>query len=123
MDWTHWLICEYMMHGDIYPRYDCYSFCRAITREIYGYDLPEYRQSGIFAGVRGLHLAPDLAAKGGLKKLDAPTEGCFVRMKDQSGLACHCGIYIGDGKIIHLDQRGARIERGDYRIIDYWGIK
>jgi len=80
---------------------DCYGLTRLVLRNVYGKELPDFYY-------------PDAMDKKNIRKLldqnqpllagtetDEPEEGDIAIMK-YGGIPCHIGIYVGEGKILHI---------------------
>lgn len=81
---------------------DCLGLVRGVYKEFYGYtpeEAPPYSPTWAEAGDDEILLQ---AADRHLRPIDELEDGCVIifRMRPTS-IAKHCGIYIGDGKMVH----------------------
>lgn len=123
MNWAKFLMIPYKKHGTDFKGADCYGFANLILREVYNdYRFPDYLGGdNLSEEVKLANKTPEIATECGIEKICLPIDGCFVRMVGE-GFGTHCGVYIGDNKVIHISKtKGAVIEDKKYlEILDYW---
>lgn len=91
--------------------YDCWGICMEVFKRC-GYSLPDYP---ISATDKESISAAIEDGKNVWKMIEQPQAPCVVIMRLGSHtLINHCGVYVGEGKIIHTRNKvGAVIERLD----------
>lgn len=97
---------------------DCLGLIRGVYKEYHGYEpekAPPYSPTWAEAGEDEILLT---AANKHLKQIESLEEGCVLvfRMRPHS-IAKHCGIYIGEGKMIHA-MSGRSVE--EIHLNDFW---
>jgi hypothetical protein len=103
----------------------CWAFCRLVWRERFGLDVPEMPIDGADPRLirRAFAGAPE---RGRWQRVDTPTEGDAVLMA-QGARACHVGIWIDPGAVLHavagpgaVCTPRARLRDMGYRIVGHY---
>lgn len=92
---------------------DCYGLVVLFYREVLGIALPGVPKTEFEQGL------PDVMPS--FERIDKPTAGACAFMSFVGGRPTHCGIYLGDGMVIHA--HGSESVIGSTRICKLETIK
>lgn len=85
---------------------DCYGLVVLFYREVMGVDLPDVPQTEFADGL------PEVLPR--FNQLTEPFNGACGFMSFKDGFPTHCGIYLGDGMMLH--SHGSESQRGSVRL-------
>lgn len=117
IDTGRYLKIPFKSHGRDFTGCDCYGLIRLILKEEYGKDIPDfwdYTHAHDVAAVSELILKNKPAVVS--RKIETPIDGCVVTFK-HSGKVCHVGLYVGDGRVIHM-LNGANVACSKLKMIE-----
>lgn len=101
----------YLDHGRSKLGYDCYGLVIEVLGRM-GIEIPDFDyivpSDQIFSCDAGI-----VIDSGRVKKIQGYTEGAIILFKNSRGMRNHIGVYVGDGRFIHCNRNGVRIDPVD----------
>jgi|GEM_PF-4254413 len=109
-----WIGIPYEVNGTPPHGADCYTLALAYAREAFGQIWPRYFYDATnLRGDSSRIMLREMVAHGDWLRVIEPEPGDLVALRIQ-GVACHCGVYLGGGDLLHtLKGRASCIERLD----------
>ena len=124
MDFTKYFSLKYKAGARGDREIDCYGLVLLVQRECYAIDyFPDWREKGVLGGFHALKNMDETCKPYKVKKIDTPKNGAFVSMLSDQGFASHCGVYVNDGFILHIDENGVKLQKASElknRIIGFY---